>query len=331
MAAAWPNSVPEPVNSYQLQERDTVARTGDQFGVNVTRKRYTNPITVIGLSFVLTSAEDNAMQSFFDDTLYGGGRKFTASWLTLLNKPHHTAKMQQPQKTMIGGGLWSVNTEIEVSDAGELIEGYLHPFYKEIPNIAPVANDVNAGNAEVGYGSLTVTLSASDADSNLGFFYIKSLPTLGVLYEDAGLTTIAVVDKSYLASSTAKAFYYQAESVVGTDSFAYLVEDEHLKESNTATVTISVIEHVNVIPTADAKSVTVQAEISVNIIPTADAVNTTVEAAANTIPTADAVSTTVEASANTIPTADAVSTTVEASANTIPTADAVSTTVEAGA
>ncbi|MCL4800525.1 MAG: tandem-95 repeat protein [Burkholderiales bacterium] len=117
-------------------------------------------------------------------------------------------------------------------------------------NDAPIANDVNAlGNEDD--ASIALTLTGSDVDDPIASFRLASLPANGVLYEDAGLTTLAIAGNDYPALGNARTLYLVPEPEWnGTTGFQFVATDSNgLVSAAPATATI-VVDPVNDAPLA---------------------------------------------------------------------------------
>jgi VCBS repeat-containing protein len=74
---------------------------------------------------------------------------------------------------------------------------------------------------------LTVTLSASDADSSVASFTVQALPANGTLYVDAARSTAVVAGTAYLASSDALTLYFwPGSNWNGSTSFNFFATDD---------------------------------------------------------------------------------------------------------
>jgi len=133
MPELWPATIPAPVNSFEHEQKDVSARTGDQFGVKTTRRRMTNAPSSAQLQFVLLAAEKAALDVFYYSTTNSGCKSFTADWLALVLSTHHCAKITEYSAQVAGknsnGIIYTASMSIEIMDKGEVIEGYLHPWY----------------------------------------------------------------------------------------------------------------------------------------------------------------------------------------------------------
>lgn len=120
------------------------------------------------------------------------------------------------------------------------------------PNTAPTANDATAnGNEDA--PSIAVTLTATDAEGPVASFRLAGLPSNGLLYTDAGLTTLALANTDYPASGNALTLYFvPAANWNGTTGFQFTATDAGgLDDPTPATATI-IVAAVNDAPTVTA-------------------------------------------------------------------------------
>jgi hypothetical protein len=119
-------------------------------------------------------------------------------------------------------------------------------------NDPPVALAVSATGLEDAT-SIAITLAGTDSDDAVDTYTLQNLPTRGVLYTDATLSSAAVAGFAY---STATFHFVPAPNFNGTTSFSYRVTDEFgVMSLAAATATINVTA-VNDAPVANAASAT---------------------------------------------------------------------------
>ena len=127
--AVWPATLPTPAG-FDKTPRDPAARTGDdKFGAKKVRRRMTQAPVDVDLYLIATPAEKTAFVTFFESTTGHGATWFTAAWLDFLQSTHHQARIKSWDATMLAINLWRIDFAIEIRDAGELIDGYLHPWH----------------------------------------------------------------------------------------------------------------------------------------------------------------------------------------------------------
>jgi VCBS repeat-containing protein len=113
-------------------------------------------------------------------------------------------------------------------------------------NDAPNTNVVSATGLEDA-SSIAISLSGVDVDGTVGSYKISSLPSNGILYSNAGLTTV-VTNNSTVSVSTL--YFVPTANYNGSTSFQYAAVDNlGLADATPATATINVTA-VNDAPTA---------------------------------------------------------------------------------
>lgn len=132
------------------------------------------------------------------------------------------------------------NIATSVSDGISTITGS-----KAMTGIA--VNDAPETAAGSGLGAedaalIAVSLSGSDVDGTVASFRITSLPANGVLYSDAGLTTLIASGGSVSATANAATVYFVPDlNFNGTSNFNYAsVDNLGLEDATPATATITV-------------------------------------------------------------------------------------------
>src|SRR4029077_15427107 len=92
----------------------------------------------------------------------------------------------------------------------------------------PPENNAGCGSGGGGASSIEVSLSGSDIDGTVASFHITSLPANGLLYSDAGLTTVIASGGSVTASGNAATVYFvPAADFNGSTSFQYASVDNN--------------------------------------------------------------------------------------------------------
>jgi VCBS repeat-containing protein len=107
-------------------------------------------------------------------------------------------------------------------------------------NDAPVASNVGAsGNEDA--AAIALTLTGTDVDGTIASVTLASLPTDGLLYTNAALTTLAVTGTPY-AGSAVTFYFVPNANYNGSTSFQYTVTDNQGgTDASPATVTITVL------------------------------------------------------------------------------------------
>jgi VCBS repeat-containing protein/parallel beta-helix repeat protein len=107
-------------------------------------------------------------------------------------------------------------------------------------NDVPIAEAVSVSGLEDA-AFISVTLSGSDVDGTIVAFRLSTLPSDGMVYLDAGLTTLAQSGVDYLASSgTLQLYFVPAADWFGSTGFTYRAIDDLGASSQPATVSITV-------------------------------------------------------------------------------------------
>ncbi|EHR72505.1 hypothetical protein BurJ1DRAFT_3700 [Burkholderiales bacterium JOSHI_001] len=106
---------------------------------------------------------------------------------------------------------------------------------------APTTNDTSASGSEDA-SSIAITLTGSDVDGTVNRFRLGSLPANGLLYTDAALTTLAVINTDIPASGQALTLYFvPAANWSGSTSFSYAARDVvGMTDLSPATASLSV-------------------------------------------------------------------------------------------
>ncbi|MDR7090925.1 retention module-containing protein [Cellvibrio fibrivorans] len=126
-------------------------------------------------------------------------------------------------------------TYIVTDDKGGVDSGRVNINVVAAPNQAPETNVLNVSGDEDTL--ITINLAGSDSDGSVAGYVIKSLPTNGLLYSDAAMTTLIAVDD--LVSGPV---YFKPDADWnGASQFNYAARDDKgLDDSTPATVNISV-------------------------------------------------------------------------------------------
>jgi T1SS-143 domain-containing protein len=132
-------------------------------------------------------------------------------------------------------------------------------------NVASV-NDAPETDAKSVSGNedttISVTLSGSDIDGTIAGYVIKTLPSNGTLYSDAGLTQVIA---SGATVTNATVYFKPAADYSGPAAFTYAAKDnEGLEDETPATVSITV-NPVNDAPETDAKSVSGNEDTTISV------------------------------------------------------------------
>ena len=119
-------------------------------------------------------------------------------------------------------------------------------------NDAPTTNAAAGGGAE-DVASIAITLNGGDIDGTVTSFSLSSLPADGILYTDAGLTTVAATGTDYAATGGSLTLYFAPVSnYFGVTTFDFAAKDDGgLVDASAATATITVTS-VNDEPTTSA-------------------------------------------------------------------------------
>ncbi|HEX2547270.1 MAG TPA: tandem-95 repeat protein, partial [Ramlibacter sp.] len=128
-------------------------------------------------------------------------------------------------------------------------------------NDAPTVNNVTASGAEDA-ASIAITLAGGDIDGAVTGFTLQNLPANGLLYTDAGLTTLAVAGTTYPSGSF---WFVPAADFNGTASFAYTATDDAGANSGTAAAVVMVAA-VNDAPVAAAVTATGQEDAPAMVV-----------------------------------------------------------------
>ena len=113
--ASWPSTLPQStlVSSYRETTQEQVIRTKMEVGPDFVRRRATASPVLFGMSMVLTNAQVETMDAFFDNTLFGGVGTFdwehprtgTAGIFRFVSRPIYSA---------LGGLYYSAEFSLEL-------------------------------------------------------------------------------------------------------------------------------------------------------------------------------------------------------------------------
>lgn len=108
----WPESLPVPQKSFNCQLRAGLA--DDQEIINPQRTR-TYPERESSFNLILTQTQFEALQTFYETTLNGGGKLFEADWLTEAGYAFHRLRFLKPfEANLKGGTMWEVRMNLEI-------------------------------------------------------------------------------------------------------------------------------------------------------------------------------------------------------------------------
>lgn len=109
----WPASLPIPDIFFNCQLK--AGLVDDQEQINSQRTR-TYPERVSNFSIILTQTEFEALQTFYQTTLNGGGELFEASWLVDAGFTFHRLRFLNPGYTanLQDGMSWDVKMNLEI-------------------------------------------------------------------------------------------------------------------------------------------------------------------------------------------------------------------------
>lgn len=112
--AVWPLSLPQDVDRpYVDTMADNVIRTPMEAGPAKTRPRSTAGVRTIGGTMLLTQAQTETFQTFFEDTVRFGALRFDFPD----PRTGETAVVRftrPPQLTHVAGPTWSLRLDLEV-------------------------------------------------------------------------------------------------------------------------------------------------------------------------------------------------------------------------
>ena len=74
---AWPSTLPSGPASFSETRKPNVVMTQPDDGPSKTRRRFTKAVYLCKMSFLLTVAQRNTLDTFYDVTLDGGVNHFT--------------------------------------------------------------------------------------------------------------------------------------------------------------------------------------------------------------------------------------------------------------
>ncbi len=121
-------------------------------------------------------------------------------------------------------------------------------------NDAPITNNVSAsGNEDA--PSIAITLTGSDIDGTVDNFQLTNLPANGILYTDAGLSSVAIIGTDYAATAESLTLYFAPNlNYNGITAFGFVAKDNGgLLDATPATATLTV-NAVNDTPTTSGIS-----------------------------------------------------------------------------
>ena len=143
-------------------------------------------------------------------------------------------------------------------------------------NDAPAANDVTASGNEDD-AQIAITLTGSDVEGPLASFRLIGLPANGLLYLDAGLTTLAASGINYAATGNARTFYFvPTANWNGATSFQFTAVDGAGLADTTpadATITVAAVNDAPVNSVPGPQSVNEDSPLALNTIAVSDAEN----------------------------------------------------------
>ena len=123
-------------------------------------------------------------------------------------------------------------------------------------NDEPVTDPASASGNEDD-ASIAITLGGSDVDGTVQSYSLSSLPANGILYSDAGLSSVAATGTDYAASGESLTLYFvPANNWNGATTFQFAAKDDlGLADATLATATITV-SAVNDAPVATVPAAT---------------------------------------------------------------------------
>lgn len=114
--ATWPNTLPAypEGENYQEQAPNTLIRTSMDAGPPKVRQRYTAGVRNFTMTWMLTKAQVDTLDTFYVSTLAGGSLSFTG-----LNHPRKgTAAtfrfVEPPSYAYLGPDTWRASTKMEI-------------------------------------------------------------------------------------------------------------------------------------------------------------------------------------------------------------------------
>ncbi len=111
---AWPSSLPESVlvSSHGEQLANTALRSSMEAGAPKMRRRFTAAPKPVEVSMVMTGAQTQTFETFFDDTLAGGTLSF--EWKLPRTDAATTYRFREPPSLKpVGPDQWEVAMKLE--------------------------------------------------------------------------------------------------------------------------------------------------------------------------------------------------------------------------
>jgi hypothetical protein len=165
---AYPSGLPLPrVDGYRLEPGDGVIRTEVQNdeGPIAMRKRFTQRMTVVDVSFVVTRAEFAEFEQFWITTAARGASWFRISLSDYTGLVERVARFVEPWEAVLTGGkAWTIAGQLEVHPVGTVIVDSPSPL---TPDALTLALSADATSGSVAAGTTGIT-SASITSSTAG-------------------------------------------------------------------------------------------------------------------------------------------------------------------
>lgn len=113
--AAWPVSLPQYAlaDSYQESPRDILVRSSVDVGPEKRRPRYTSKPVDVSFALLMTSAQIDTFETFFEATLNWGADDFTWIHQRTLAAATYTFAAR-PSYQPLGGGFWRVALQLVI-------------------------------------------------------------------------------------------------------------------------------------------------------------------------------------------------------------------------
>lgn len=112
--ASWPGTLPQLplIQSYKETTPNVTIRTTMDAGPAKVRRRFTAGVRTINVEFLLTSAQTQTLDDFYQTTLSGGSLSFT--WVNPRTGGSESCRFVQPPEYISNSGYFRSSFSLEI-------------------------------------------------------------------------------------------------------------------------------------------------------------------------------------------------------------------------